>query len=1086
MHFNPPTRRTVCIWHSLYLLCLVLMSIGPSRTLAQQTGNAACYSPTQVSGNNNTNTALRPEANTSCDRSSPDFSNFYRLQTSFMPANLPLEPLPPYVPKKVKIRFVILERNPNSFIKENYRPEDTPLLRQFAQQINDDLAAMSAPLHPPSGCGAACHVLLSRLRVELTDIEFIQDPTIDYDHTGNYNGFEIYGKDQDNILNVYFVYNPSIGNPGAWAQRVGNGFTNINANDLNSIALRNYYSSNIYLPDFADHFIHELGHVLGLKHFDQEMSMTTSTDYLQDIYGGTTVSWQPLDDNNFMFGRLGSPNSYCNYFSPMQLGRMHRGLYMGEAKRYGYPVDEPSTYPWLIEQDETWDFTMRMYQDIRVKYGATLTVKCEVQMPPGGRIVVEPGGKLIVDGGLITSYNNTSTWQGIQVEGNQHKESNPLYQGMLQLKNQAIIENAWEGVWNYSPEGYRKLDGQGRKYGGGGIIIASNSTFYNCNKAADISTYDKYSYKYNGLSHCSFSEVKFTIDEASPFFTVLGQPGYEFVTTENILSGMVIKNCTFSNSIPYAMQKQTDRGTAIRLFTTGITISKNSFDQFLRGIVNQCASGTPDRGVTIYDNNFNRITENITIDAQAVADIRGNTINNMINSEKNGSGLPGRGVYLDNARHTFIGCGNVIDGNWDLLEGGTPDLMLRRGVVVRDSRFAGASVFQNSFIDLAIGTQTQHHNPKLNITCNTYSRNGYAWLINPASPDYGLADQGTGCGSNQTRAGNVFQNNTWDIVNYINPAISSWKYYAFSGSPSTGEVPLNNSSFAPTVCSMPVASDPNSQCNGKTPPFRLSPCLRFDRVQTRDDFLQSYLQFKSAGLQYSAEAEQLFNQVLIGYNQVEDIAGLKTFLESEADGRARRLLIPLYIGKEQYVDAMATINLLGLGGDEYQNYVDYYSLLIDLKQNGRNFRDMTNSEWNLVTTIAGSNSELKGHAKTLLDISGKEYWYHEIEEPAVSLLSMVHTPGVARQADKSYLLEAFPNPVTGVATLGAYVTENDAQQKARLTVHDLSGRLIISYPLMKGTNNHSVNTSDWATGMYLYSLEVNGRHKSSYKLMVSK
>lgn len=87
-------------------------------------------------------------------------------------------------------------------------------------------------------------------------------------------------------------------------------------------------------------------------------------------------------------------------------------------------------------------------------------------------IKVEPGGTLILDGATLTNPCGYM-WSGIQVVGNAALKQTPTSnQGLLILKNGAVIENAYVGAMadeaNYSAPDYTFPNGSGNK--GGGII----------------------------------------------------------------------------------------------------------------------------------------------------------------------------------------------------------------------------------------------------------------------------------------------------------------------------------------------------------------------------------------------------------------------------------------------------------------------------------------------------------------------------------------------------------------------------------------------------------------------------------------
>ena len=77
-----------------------------------------------------------------------------------------------------------------------------------------------------------------------------------------------------------------------------------------------------------------------------------------------------------------------------------------------------------IAASETWDFDIQMYEDIIVKTGNTLTIKCKLWMAKEGKIKIEKGAKLVVDGGEINTWSKTGLWKGIEVDGNSSQNQN--------------------------------------------------------------------------------------------------------------------------------------------------------------------------------------------------------------------------------------------------------------------------------------------------------------------------------------------------------------------------------------------------------------------------------------------------------------------------------------------------------------------------------------------------------------------------------------------------------------------------------------------------------------------------------------
>ncbi len=122
--------------------------------------------------------------------------------------------------------------------------------------------------------------------------------------------------------------------------------------------------------------------------------------------------------------------------------------------------------------------------DIIVKPGGILTINKNLLFTKNRKIIIEPGGKLIVDGALISGYNNT-VWQGIQVWGNKQQSQWPdqygvMHQGLLEIKNGAIIENAIDAVVLWNPDNYSST---------GGVVQANDAVFRNNARAVHALMY---------------------------------------------------------------------------------------------------------------------------------------------------------------------------------------------------------------------------------------------------------------------------------------------------------------------------------------------------------------------------------------------------------------------------------------------------------------------------------------------------------------------------------------------------------------------------------------------------------------------
>lgn len=182
----------------------------------------------------------------------------------------------------------------------------------------------------------------------------------------------------------------------------------------------------------------------------------------------------------------------------------------------------------------------RLCGDIWVGSDAILTMHDEIQSPKGVKIYIKPTGRMILDGGTLRNLpeDGSPMWQGIEVWGNsdmhQYAVNGNYYQGYLELKNGAVIENAETAVTLWRPEYYSTT---------GGIIHATDATFLNNAMAFRAVWYKNYNPStqteqlYNGY----FDNCDFVVD-TNYFGTVTC---YRHVDLAHV-NGIRFSGCRFS------------------------------------------------------------------------------------------------------------------------------------------------------------------------------------------------------------------------------------------------------------------------------------------------------------------------------------------------------------------------------------------------------------------------------------------------------------------------------------------------------------------------------------------------------------
>lgn len=268
----------------------------------------------------------------------------------------------------------------------------------------------------------------SKIRFELEGIYFYKDVTPDsaycystrYMHNKKLDAYlEKNFPNRARTLNLHIYRGSYIGAAGYSVNGSVATFYRTNP-DMDFNDVHDYWLSK--------HWAHEIGHGFDLWHtYDVEPNYQQNcnpkyTDFLWDLYDTTKVDTKgsckiPLipgkQNNNLMGGGSGL------FMTVQQMGIAHRATVLKNLYNQGYNMRDFVTghSPWSkeIDTNETWNISMKMYQNIVIKEGVTLTVKTEIQMVPQVKIIIEKGGTLLVDGGKITNeHYYQKKWKGIK------------------------------------------------------------------------------------------------------------------------------------------------------------------------------------------------------------------------------------------------------------------------------------------------------------------------------------------------------------------------------------------------------------------------------------------------------------------------------------------------------------------------------------------------------------------------------------------------------------------------------------------------------------------------------------------------
>lgn len=223
--------------------------------------------------------------------------------------------------------------------------------------------------------------------------------------------------------------------------------------------------------------------------------------------------------------------------------------------------------PIVITEQTVWENSTEINQDIIVENGGKLTImksgssQVNIKMHPESKIIVKPGGQLILDGCKLKCGCSTELWQGIEVWGDktkdQKKHNGAYYQGYLEMKNGASIEDAICAVELWNPNHWSTT---------GGIIIADNATFNNNAKAVHALHYQ---YVQNGQIadyNAKFTECTFKIGVG--YHNTI--PFYKHVDLAQV-QGARFNGCTFR--IEDGVQNISDWTIGIAAYNAGFTVN---------------------------------------------------------------------------------------------------------------------------------------------------------------------------------------------------------------------------------------------------------------------------------------------------------------------------------------------------------------------------------------------------------------------------------------------------------------------------------------------------------------------------------
>lgn len=503
------------------------------------------------------------------------------------------------------------------------------------------------------------------------------------------------------------------------------------------------------------------------------------------------------------------------HITALQCGRINRALTINPIRDYAWGY---LTVPYEITTTELWDHSPKMYQDIVVKSGATLTVTGEILMPYQGKIIIEQGGKLIIDGGIIKCSSPDKLWKGIEVWGTENKSqlsTDLQYQGQVEIKNGGTIENAEVGVYL----GKRDASGNEISGFGGGLLKAKTAVFRNNKVAVEFRQYFGYLITNPATHKPNFSYITYCTFETNSSWNFANTYPDAFVKL-NAVDGIAFSGCTFQNTAP-ANFAVYNRGKGI--------VSEDgyfSLQQYCASLVLPCTNLVSntfsnlyyaidakktyyDYSLTIQNSVFNSNYRGVYVNAMLTPIITYNTFSIPDYDPNITTVLPTDnqpyGLYLN------ASTGYTVENN--AFNSATANKSTKYGAIINGSGAANNRIYRNTFTNLYVGSAAQGNNrgtgTGLVFKCNEYTNCSRDISMSPYSRFYGAASLYQG--STTEPAANLFSHAGTPQSDIYNESWTVNYYHNTTATPVPSWVPVNYSTSV-ALFNTNIAYNKTTQC----------------------------------------------------------------------------------------------------------------------------------------------------------------------------------------------------------------------------------------------------------------------------------
>jgi len=647
-------------------------------------------------------------------------------------------------------------------------------------------------------------------------------------------------------------------------------------------------------------------------------------------------------------------------------------------------------------------------------------------------ITVMAGGNLTLRNTAVLKGLNCGSeqmWDGIVALGITHLSQLPQFQAHVYVSQNSRIENAMRGTvlgnaaWT-TEEGSTSVNGTVGTVSyqnyyetytqGGGYLEASSSFYRNCGKGIVWNPYTKVS-NLSKLTNVSFQCTGTLADpDYQAFNTALGEP----VNTETFCEiqsnrGISFRDCKFLNTGSNYLNPRNKPSGILSMdghfqMSGGATLLQNLYI----GInASGIASGIPS-AISVKDANFDNCYQSTNLIGTMGSQVEDCAYTAMPN---NASLLDGDASGIFCAKSSGYALkSNYLYGNDD-----------NYGIVSRLSGDNGAQIEDNNLFDfLKLANLFEYDNSNLQTHCNTYQgavgdaswdvRGALANQINPFDASY-------------------FPDNKflWDCGGPLLDIRStpSFSYYERT------ESQLNTSSilkcFSTTVTKIPGSNTDAPNCLIEeacpNPPYCGDLTNTYNNsghsLPYRNDLLHAYIRMSPGVV-----SDSLY---------LPGISRAITLLANRNQQADKQVLTATYTALENYSMAQQYLQQLPVVTPEMQDFVQFYSVLINAGLAGRDAYHLTTSEFGQLAPLMANNSAVSDQVKVL------DHLLNGVYHPLAVEPNTAFRPGerTATETVSTFAIPkllVFPNPFGDVVSFvpadGVFVTG--------LAITEISGKVV--------------------------------------------